>query len=382
MALSDTKPIRRDSSIDLVRGLVMCLMVLDHARDFFTSTPFSATDPDKTSVALFFTRWVTHFCAPAFVLLAGVGAGISRSHGGSPKTLSAFLLKRGIWLMSLELTWVRFGWHFDFDYHSATGQVVWALGCSMVVLAALVFVPDAVIAAFGSLLVVGHNLFDSVHASELGSAGPIWRIVHEGGPIPVFDGHFFYVAYPLVPWIGVMALGFVLGRRWATLTSKRLVALGLVLIAAFFCFRLSNLYGDPKAFVARRGVRSLFALLNCQKYPPSLAYLLMTLGPIFILLGFLRGRAMRAPLANILVTLGRVPLFFYLLHLPLVHAMTLPLRAARGLPLIAGAFRHRLDVPLTWVYLVTLLAVVILWLPCRRWAELKADRPHGWLSYL
>jgi uncharacterized membrane protein len=372
----------RDHSIDLLRGLVMVVMVLDHVRDFSTSRDFDPTDPDKTTLALFFTRWITHFCAPVFMLLAGAGAGISSVRGKDNPQLARFLLSRGLWLVFLELTWVRFGWLFNLDYHLAVGQVIWALGWCMVVLAGLIFLPRSLLFVVCSTLVLGHNALDGLEPERFGSMAWLWKILHVGGRLEIAPGHVLVVAYPLVPWIGVMGLGFLLGRAWERISRRQLIAGGTVMIVAFLVLRIDGHYGDPHPFAARSGVRTLFALLDCEKYPPSLDYLLMTLGPAILLLGLLRGRALDGPFARTLVVFGRAPMMFYLLHIPLVHAMTFPFRLALHLPLATGPFRHGLDLPLWQVYALWLLAVAILWWPTKRWAELKATRKNAWLSYL
>lgn len=370
----------RDASIDVVRGFVMVLMVLDHARDFLTSTAFSPTDPDRTDAALFFTRWVTHYCAPTFMLLAGVGAGLSRRGGRDARSLSWFLLTRGAWLLLLEVTWVRFGWMFDLTYERTSGQVIWALGACMIALAGLVFLPPVASVILGLVTVLGHDALDGVDAKA--TAHPwLWEILHTGGPIEYAPGHTFYVAYPLVPWVGVMALGYALGLVWRRTTARQLTIGGLALIAIFVPLRVSAIYGDANAFRARAGLRTIFSLLDCTKYPPSLDYLLMTIGPALVALGALRDRAL-GRVGDALVVFGRTPMFFYLLHLPLVHALSLPFRAWHHLPLASGPFRHGLDEPLGVAYAVAALAVAMLWLPCARWAVEKAKHPGGWRSYL
>ena len=375
-------PRARDSSIDLLRGLVMCLMVLDHVRDFFTSTPFNPTDPDKTDLALFFTRFVTHYCAPVFVLLAGAGAGMSTARGRSAADSARFLLSRGLWLILLELTWVRFGWMFNLRYDFSGLQVIWALGCSMIALAGLVYLPRTLILLVGVAMIFGHNALDGVSAERFGAAGWIWKILHQGGRMEPLPSHVVRIVYPLVPWIGVMAIGFLFGQIWPRLDRRRLLAIGFTAIAMFVALRLSNLYGNPSVFVPRTGLRTLFAFLDVQKYPPSLDYLLVTLGPALVFLGILRGRSLAGPIGRTLVMFGRVPLFFYLLHLPLAHALSFPFRIQHGLPLLGGVFGHGLNVSLAVVYPMTLLTIAILWWPCARWAALKSARRDWWLSYL
>jgi uncharacterized membrane protein len=377
-----SRPRARDASIDVLRGLVMCLMVLDHVRDFSTETPFDPTDPDKTHLALFVTRWITHFCAPVFVLLAGAGVGIARERGRDRAAISTFLLSRGLWLLVLEVTIVRYSWFFNVDYRVMVGQVIWALGWSMIVLAAVVWLPSSAVLVGGALIVGAHNLFDRIDADHLGGWSWLWHVVHQQGAVRYGDGRVFFVAYPLVPWIGVMMLGYVLGLHWPRLDRRRLAAIGGAALVAFVVLRATNLYGDPRPFVSRPGLRGVFAFLDCQKYPPSLAYLLMTLGPALLVLAALRGRALAHGAWRALDSFGRAPLFFYVAHLFLVHSMTFPFRIARGLPLVGGPFRHGLDLSLSAVYALWLLALALLWWPTHRWAELKRARSDWWLSYL
>jgi uncharacterized membrane protein len=381
--MSAKTPSQRDSSIDLLRGVVMCLMVLDHARDFSTSPPFNPTDPDKTYAALFFTRFVTHFCAPVFMLLAGAGAGLAQRAGRQGPALMRFLFTRGLWLVFLEFTWVHFGWTFELGFQSETAQVIWALGLSMIFLALLVPLGPRVAGIIGLVMVLSHNALDGIDEARFGHLAWLWQILHTGGPIALGPTYRLYIAYPLVPWIGVMALGYAFGWAWPKLGRRELCAMGAICVVAFVVLRGVNSYGDPRPHpVEHEPMRMVFAFLNCKKYPPSLDYLLMTLGPALIALGLLRGRALDGPCARVVLSYGRAPLFFYLLHLPLLHAMTLPFRVARGLPLIATAFDHGLDVSLPTVYAMWLLALAILWWPTQRWAQLKATRRDAWLSYL
>jgi uncharacterized membrane protein len=262
------------------------------------------------------------------------------------------------------------------------GQVIWALGWCMVVLGGLIYLPTVLLGLIGVLLVAGHNLLDPIGVERWGGAGWLWKVLHKQAMIEIAPGHSFFVIYPLLPWIGVMALGYLFGRVWPALSRGRLVAMGTAMVGLFLILRTSVHYGDPRQFAVLGGERTIFSLLDCEKYPPSLDYVLMTLGPSLILLGVWRGRPLDGLVGRVLVTYGRAPLFFYMLHLPLVHAMTIPIRALRGLPLITGAFRHGLDIPLMAVYGLWLLALLLLWEPTRRWAALKAHNRSWWLSYL
>lgn len=364
----------------------MVLMALDHTRDFFSNeASFDPLDLTRTHPALFLTRWVTHFCAPVFIFLAGTGALLSTGRGKTTKALSWFLLTRGLWCVILELTVIRcLGWAFNFDYVYIPAGVFWAIGWSMIVLAGLVLLPVPVVTAFGLAMVAFHDAFDGVTAQ-----GWLWTILHTGGSIPLGHGREFSIWYPLVPWIGVMAAGYGFGallRGEPTQRRKVILVTGVTLTLLFVILRAINLYGDPHPWAPQKnGLFTLFAFISCNKYPPSLLYLLMTLGPALIVLALLeRGtpRWMRP-----ILVFGRVPLFYYLLHIPLIH----------GLALIATSLQH---VDTTWlfgvglsrpagagfglpaVYLVWAAVVVSLYPACRWFADLKRRRRDPWLSYL
>jgi uncharacterized membrane protein len=380
----------RNDAIDIVRGAVMVLMALDHARDF--TMGFGRGGPTNlatTTVALFFTRWVTHFCAPTFVLLAGTGAGLAR-RSKSPPELAWFLFSRGLWLVLLELTVVRLGWMLNLNYHFVVLQVIWALGWSMVVLSAFVFSPPLVAAVFGAVLVLGHNLLDGVQATQLGQASWLWHVLHESGRLQPTSWTTVMLAYPLVPWAGVMAAGYALGcllPEEAAARRRLLLRLGTGLTLAFLIVRGLNGYGDPRPWTPqpRGAVYTVLSFLNCEKYPPSLEYLLMTLGPALLAIAALELRPV-GRLSQWLRTFGRVPLFFYLIHLFVLHAVTI----AFALPRLVGdpAFRTRfmsegeLDWGLGGTYLVWAVAVIALYLPCRWYAGVKRRSRSRLLSYL
>lgn len=372
----------------------MVLMALDHARDFFHFGALHGHDPldlDTTSPALFLVRWITHFCAPVFVFLAGTGAYLSGQHGRSPRARSRFLLTRGLWLIVLEWTLVQWcGWAFAFDWHRHNGMVLWALGWSMICLAALVHLPLPVIGGGGLTLIAGHNLFDAVKPADLGGFGPWWTFLHEGGRIPLGAGHTLLAGYPLIPWPGVMAAGYAFGALWpqpAATRHARLWQLGAGLTALFLLLRFSNFYGNPAPWTPQATAwQTVGSFLDVEKYPPSLAYVLMTLGPALLLLA---GWERRPPAwLRPLESFGRVPLFFYLLHLPLLHGLAWLVawlqwgRAdwLHGLP--------RAPVPptagfgLVGTALAWLAAVALLYPACRAFAAYKRRHRHAWLSYL
>src|SRR5580698_8452796 len=310
----------RVPSIDALRGAVMVLMALDHARDYFSESRFDPTDPEHTTVALFATRWVTHFCAPVFILLAGTGAYFQLAGGKSRGTLARFLLTRGLWLVALELTAVHWGWEFRLGPVFGL-QVMWAIGWSMVLLAALVFLPPSWVGLIGVTIIVLHDLADGMHASAFGALGPLWHLVHEPAPLAIGPWG-FWVAYPLVPWVGVMAAGFGLGPLIAgepAVRRARLLRIGASLIVGFFVLRAVNVYGDIAPWVHEpSATKTAMSFFRVSKYPPSLDYVMATIGPALIALAWLDTVA-DSPAVRPLLVFGRVPLFFYLLHVPLIH---------------------------------------------------------------
>jgi len=392
-------PVRaaRNDSVDLLRGLVMVLMAIDHTRDFLHIGQLHGFDPldlKTTTVALFLTRWITHFCAPVFIFLAGTGAFLAGTRGKSKRALSWFLVTRGVWLIFLELTVINWaGWSFSFDLHAIGVMVIWAIGWSMIVLAALIHLPVAAIATFGIALIVAHNAFDAVQPESWGALGWLWRGLHAGGPIEYAPGYSLIVAYPLIPWMGVMAAGYAFGallQREAAERRRVIFRLGAALTVGFIVLRALNVYGDPRPWTTQANAgRTLLAMLDCHKYPPSLCYLLMTLGPALMLLAWLDGRTPR--LMQPLLVFGRVPMFYYLLHLPLIHGLAIVIETARfgAAPwLFANPFGPNPAMPpnagfgLIGVYATWLVVIVLLYPVCRRFADLKRRRCDAWLSYL
>ncbi|MET0214368.1 MAG: heparan-alpha-glucosaminide N-acetyltransferase domain-containing protein [Vicinamibacterales bacterium] len=374
----------RIHSIDVLRGIVMVLMALDHVRDYFTIARFDPLDLSQTTPALFATRWITHFCAPVFMLLAGTSAYLL-GRKRSPADLSRFLLTRGLWLVVLEFTVVAFAWTFNFRYPLGfTLLVIWALGVSMVSLAALVYLPLRWIAVVGLLLIAGHNAFDGVRPESFGVWAPLWNVLH----VPILLPQAL-VQYPLIPWIGVMAAGYVLGTVYEMDRRPRrqyFVALGSGAIILFITLRAGNVYGDPLPWSPQAsGLLSAMSFVNTQKYPPSLLYLLMTLGPALILLAVLEYA--RGTWATIAETFGRVPFLFYVAHIVLAHlaAGIIALATGHGLEILTNVF---VFYPRDWgfglpvVYVAWLLVVAALYPACRRFAEVKRRRRDWWLSYV
>jgi uncharacterized membrane protein len=379
----------RLDSIDLLRGLVMVLMVLDHTRDFFSAGGFNPRDVNDP--ALFLTRWITHFCAPTFIFLAGVSAFLYGARGRTRLELSRFLLTRGLWLVLLEVTLVRFAWSFSVFPDFVMLQVIWAIGMSMIVLSALVHLPRWAIASLGIGMIAGHNLLDGIEASQLGQAGWLWTILHDPALLRPVPGVSMFALYPLVPWIGVMAAGYALGpvmllgpaprRRW-------LIGLGVAVTGGFLLLRASNVYGDPAPWVAQESMlATALSFVNNEKYPPSLLYLAMTIGPALLALAAFE--AARGKISRIFVTFGRVSLFYYVAHLLLLHTLAVIVAILTtgdaawllgGPPIDAKPVGYGFGLP--GVYAIWVLVVAALYWPCRWFAGLKRRHGEGWLSYL
>lgn len=385
---ASSAPIARVASVDVVRGSVMVLMALDHVRDYVTNLRFQPENLERGSAALFATRWVTHFCAPAFFLLAGFGVGLAMQRGKPAGGMSRYLITRGLWLLVLELVITPVGWQFGFDLVPAFALVLWALGWSMIVMAGLVHLPRAVVAIVSVLLIGGHNLFDAVRPPDFGRLAPLWQFLHVPGfVIP----DVLFVGYPLVPWVAVMALGYLLADVYAMPGERRrktLIIAGVAAVALFVALRAVNGYGNAQPWSQQRTpALTVASFLNVQKYPPSLLYLLMTLGPVLVALA-LTERA-RGPVARRLGVYGRVPLFFYVGHIFVAHLVAMALALVqsgelRRVPIIhnPAAIPDTHGVGLPGVYLAWAIVVALMYFPCVRFARLKETRRDWWIRYL
>ena len=368
----------RIASIDVLRGLVMALMALDHTRDFFGAGSFNPRDVAEP--ALFLTRWVTHLCAPTFIFLAGLSAFLYGS-GRSVAETSRFLLVRGLCLILIDFTLIKLGWRFDLDLYRMTAGVIWVIGASMVALAALVWLPRWAIAAVALAMIVGHNLLDGVNAESFGGAAWAWHLLHQPGRVQLGDWASIYVLYPLIPWIGVMAAGYALGpvmQREPDARQRLLLKLGAAVTLGFVLLRATNLYGDPAPWTAQSTwLATVLSFLNCEKYPPSLLYLMMTLGPALMLLAAFEHA--RGWLAAALATFGQVPFFFYVVHIYLIHALAV----AAGV-VITGALASNpaIGLSLAGIYLIWLAVLVLLYPICRWFAGLKERGSGWWWSYI
>jgi uncharacterized membrane protein len=365
-------------SIDVLRGLVMALMALDHTRDFFGSGDFNPRD--VTEPALFLTRWVTHLCAPTFIFLAGLSAFLY-GRGRSAGELSRFLFIRGIWLMLIDLTLIKFGWRFDFDFYRLGAGIIFVIGASMIALAALIWLPRWAIAVVALVMIAGHNLLDGISAETFGQAAWIWHFLHERGPVTLGEGVGVYVLYPLIPWIGVMAAGYALGPAMQLEPETRrrlLLRLGAAVTLGFVLLRATNLYGDPAPWTVQENwLLTMLSFLNCEKYPPSLLYLMMTLGPALMLLAAFEHA--RGAFARGLAIFGQVPFFFYVVHIYLIHSLAVAAGVA-----ITGTLTNTpaIGLGLAGIYLVWLLVLMLLYPLCRWFAGLKERRTEWWWSYL
>lgn len=404
VSVSKVTPTGRIDSIDMLRGLVMVVMALDHTRDFFSHLRFEPESLDQTYYALFFTRWITHFCAPLFFFLAGTGA-FFYGRRRTPAELSRFLWTRGLWLIFLEFTVVGTAWTFQFPF--GFFGVIWALGASMVILAAAIRLPVRWLGTLSVLVIVGHDLLDGIRPERFGSLAWLWTILHVRGGVLLPFGVQEFVLFQIIPWVAVMGAGYAFGTVYSLEPEPRrklIFRLGLAMTVAFILLRASNLYGNPPTGL--RGVsqgdwhiqstfeKTAILFLDVEKYPPSLQFLLMTLGPAALLLAWLEKRLPNqgAPsgLVSAMVTFGRVPMFYYILHLYLIHALAIAVAVLFRQPanwLLHGGFWLN-DIPLGYghnlpfIYLMWIIAVLILYLPCRWWAGLKQHRKDWWLSYL
>jgi len=383
-------------SVDALRGLVMIIMALDHTREFFNSSAqlFLPEDLSHTTYVLFFTRWVTHICAPVFSFTAGLGAFFWLSHGRTPAQLSRFLWTRGAWLAIIDMTVMRFALTFSMVNGVLILNVLWVLGLSMIVLALLVRLPYKWLLGICLALIALHNLADPVSASQFGAFAWLWNILHEQGLFTV-AGFPVVVAYPLVPWFAVMGLGFCFGKIMTLPAPKRrqmLSRIGVATIAAFLVIRGINHYGDPLPWSREFPGMTFLSFLRCNKYPPSLDFLLMTLGPAFLLLVWFD--RMTFSRNNPLIVFGRVPFFYFVVHFYLIHLLTFPValvhyrRAAfllQPLPSIGGpsaVYPPNYGYSLASVYGVWLLVLVLVYPVCWWFADLKRRRKEWWLSFL
>lgn len=387
----------RISSIDIVRGIVMVIMALDHVRDFFHKGAM-VTDPTNmttTTPAIFFTRWITHYCAPTFVFLAGTSIFISAQRKPK-KELSIFLLTRGLWLIFLELVVVRFGILFNFYYDVILFQVIWVIGASMICLSLFIHFSYRIVLAIGLALLFLHNITDAFLLKPEDPFFGTWSILRQSGFLNLTENYSLLVFYPLLPWLGIMTLGFCSGKLYARSFNpmKRqpiLLWLGFGALLLFVLLRSFNLYGDPAPWaIQKNGIFTIMSFLNTTKYPVSLLYSLMTLGPLLIILSLLE-RANWTALKPFTV-FGRVPLFYYILHFYLIHATALLLfmnKTGKSFSEIDfhfdksfGGLTDEAGYSLFWAYVAWIIIVLFLYPVCKWYNQYKSTHANWWLSYL
>lgn len=374
----------RITSIDALRGLVILLMLVDHAREFFfihaqVSDPMSVAE---TPPALFFTRLLAHLCAPVFVALTGLGAWLYGAKNGGAAAASGFLFKRGLFLVALELTVVSFAWNFDLIPPTIFLQVIWAIGLSMIALSALVWLPRPALIAVGVVIVLGHNLLDPVTFAQGEPGHAVWAVLHDRGFIDLPWDQRIRTSYPLLPWIGVAALGYAIGPWFssggeAAPRRRRLVGLGLGMLGLFVVLRGINVYGEPLPWsVYPDPLQTLMSVLNLTKYPPSADFLLLTLGVGALLLAAFESLWPRV--IRLLSVYGGAPLFFYLIHLYGLHL------AYRACLIAFGANQgDSFGVPnVAWVWAIAVAAAVPGWFACRWFAGVKRRSSQWWMKYL
>ncbi len=382
---------KRLHSIDLLRGTVMIIMALDHVRDYFHAGAFlyDPTDLTRTDVPLFFTRWITHFCAPIFTFLAGTSAFLNGTKK-TKKDLSFFLFTRGLWLVIAEVLIVTMGWTFNPQYPVLILQVIWALGVSMMVLSAFIHLPLTAILIIGLVLIGGHNLLDGIHDNSFLMAAIHEQRIITMKPLTIMMG------YPVTPWIGIMLVGYAFGQLYLpTVDSgkrrKTLISLGLGAIALFIIIRFINMYGDPHPWSAQKSpVFTVLSFLNTTKYPPSLFYILMTLGPAMLFLAFAEKPLNR--LSEKVVVFGRVPMFYYLLHIYLIHILAVIAAAISGFTwsdmVLTGwvsmnAQLQGYGYSLAFVYVLWIIIIIGVYPLCKWYDGYKqANRSKWWLSYI
>ena len=389
---------KRINSIDLLRGLVMVLMALDHVRDYFHINAFTGNYPENmesTNIILFGTRFVTHFCAPVFVFLAGTSAFLY-GQNKSKAHLSKFLITRGIWLIFVEIFINNFLWWFDISFGFTNLQVIWAIGVCMIVLGLLIHLPKKVIFIIALLIVFGHNSLDGIVKEGNNLGAVLWYFLHQMNGFSYAEGRLIWFSYPVLPWIGVMSLGYCFGQLYKkeasiALRNNWLIIAGISSIVLFFIFRGLNFYADLMPWSYQETTeKTIISFFNTTKYPPSLAYLLMTLGPTFL---FLYGiENIKNKIANYLIVFGRVPFFFYIIHILVIHIGAIigliitgkdwKLMILNNEIMSTGALRGY-GYSLFTVYIIWALIILILYPICYRYMSYKLkNKNKWWLSYL
>ena len=398
MSATATLPLNRVAarilSIDAVRGIIMVIMALDHTRDFIHYNGFfyDATDLNTTTPIIYMTRWITHFCAPTFVFLAGTSAYLM-SRKKTRSQLSVFLLTRGLWLMVFDITVVNLTIWFDLTFSVTALEVVWATGFGMVVLGGLLFLPQRILLAIGLLILFGHNALDGVSFQPGTAMDIIWSMLHQRNAIPLGSGRIAFTSYPVLPWIGIILLGYCLGELFRPdfgpeKRRRMLKWIAIGAITVFILIRTLNVYGDPVPWaVQKTPLFTFFSFINLTKYPPSLLYTLITLGPAILLLSWVEGK--RANWMQFFVVYGRVPLFYFVVHFFIIHVLAIVLLLLDGIPWSAINFQnktagmmpnHGLSLGLT--YGVWILVVLVMYPLCKGYGRIKNQSRSPIWSYL
>src|SRR5256885_15305429 len=386
---------RRIHSIDVARGVAMVLMAIDHVR------VYAGVPPGGPRPGVFFTRWITNFVAPAFAFLSGTSAYLLGQKLGSTRALSRYLLTRGLILVLLELTVIRVAWTFNFRFGEyLLAGVIWMLGWCMVLMSALVWLPVVVIGAFGVAVIFLHNIMDFIAPPNdslgQGAMDWLWQILYYGGPIQLgAHGPTLAVLYSIVPWIGVMAAGYAFGAILSMEAVRRdrlCVLIGIGALIVFLLLRALDVYGDPRHWhvSSPTPVPTFFRFINPSKYPASLQFLLMPLGPMFVLLPLFEHA--RGKIGEIVATFGRVPMFYYLLHIPAIHfaAVIVSLIRERHIdawlfdnhPMMNGPPPQDYMWSLGLPYVVFIVVVTVLYFPSRWYWRRKSTHPTGWIRYV
>lgn len=388
----------RVASIDLLRGIVILLMALDHVRMYFGEGTWyaSPTNLTTTTPPLFFTRLITHFCAPVFVFLAGTSAYLSGTKKSRTSEISRFLFTRGLWLVFVELAIVNFAWTFDVTFSFRILQVIWAIGLSMIALSILVYFPNKIILGIGFILLFTHNLLDGIAVNGNSFSDLLWYTLHQPKFLILDSGNVVNFVYPILPWIGVMALGYVTGSLYQsdfdpTERKKILLRAGIIVTGLFLMLRGFHWYGEPNDWAKQSSsIFSLISFLNTTKYPPSLHFLLMTMGPALIFLAV--SEDIRSKLSKFFIVFGKVPFFFYIVHLYLIHALASVYLVIQGQGWDAYILSARemmsgrlgsFGVSLEAVYIIWIFIVALLYPLCRWYRAYKENHPDKrWLSYI
>ena len=386
----------RIESIDILRGIVMVLMALDHLRGYFFFGSFTSnlTDLSTTTPIFFFTRVITHFCAPVFVLLTGVSAYLY-GHKKNKCELSKFLFIRGIWLIFLEIIVNNFLWFFDPSFSMILLQVIWAIGFGMLFLSGLVYLSNKTILIFGLSVVFFHNLLDFFVFEGKSVGSILWYFLHQMAVVEVSDSTSIIFGYPVLPWIGLMAVGYVLGSVFIYYQPKErcslLIKYGLYSIILFLIVRFLDIYGDPNPFSMQKTLSStIMDFFNTTKYPPSLLFILMTIGPSLLVLAYVE--KIKNKITDFFIVFGRVPLFYYFLHILVIHILAIIILIFNG-----GDFTIMLNMtpylgdqqqlveygyPMWVVYLIWFVVILILYPLCYKYMKYKSSSNKWWLSYL